>query len=57
MATSESNLTRSLMYLFEMLVTDAVPTEKAAKENKALKIWIVVSHINNLMFVHSCRDI
>lgn len=56
MATSESNLTRSLMYLFEMLVTDAVPTEKAAKENKALKIWIVVSHINNLMFVHS-RDI
>lgn len=41
-ATSESNLTRSLMYLFEMLMADAVKDEKAAKENKALKSWIVV---------------
>ncbi len=55
MATSESNLTRSLMYLFEMLITDAVPNEKAAKENKMLKIWIVVSAITKLG-VHN-RDI
>ena len=40
--TSESNLTRSLMYLFEMLMADAVKDEKAAKENKALKSLIVV---------------
>ncbi len=42
-ATSESNLTRSLMYLFEMLMADAVKDEKVVKENKALKPWIVVS--------------
>lgn len=29
-ATSESNLTRSLMYLFEMLMADAVKDEKTA---------------------------
>ena len=40
--TSESNLTRSLMYLFEMLMADAVKDEKVAKENKNLKSWIVV---------------
>ena len=33
------------MYMFEMLMADAVPDEKAAKENKALKIWIVVSDV------------
>ena len=33
------------MYFFEMLMLDAVPDEKSAKENKALKIWTVVSLI------------
>lgn len=41
--TSESNLTRSLMYLFEMLMSEAVSDPEAAKSNKNLKIWIVVS--------------
>lgn len=41
--TSESNLTRSLMYLFEMLMSEAVSDEQTAKSNKNLKIWIVVS--------------
>ena len=41
--TSESNLTRSLMYLFEMLMEEAVRDHNIAKENKSLKIWITVS--------------
>lgn len=38
--TSESNLTRSLMYLFEMLMADAMSDDK---DTKNIKIWIVVS--------------
>ena len=37
--TSESNLTRSLMYLFEMLMSETVADEQAAKSNKNFKIW------------------
>ena len=40
--SSDSNLTRSLMYLFEMLMKEACAEEKTARENKNLKIWIVV---------------
>ena len=41
-STSDSNLTMSLMYLFQMLLSEAVADEKTARENKNLKIWIVV---------------
>lgn len=41
--TSEGNLTRSLMYLFEMLMSDTVSDEQEAKSNKNLKTLIVVS--------------
>lgn len=40
--TSESNLTRSLMYLFEMLMKEAMLDEKATKDSKSFKSWIVV---------------
>ena len=40
--TSDGNLVRSLMYLFSMLLHEAVEEEKAARENKNLKTWIVV---------------
>ncbi len=40
--TSESNLTRSLMYLFEMLMSDASSDPQQAKDNKNFKSWIVV---------------
>lgn len=43
MATSESNLARSLMYIFEMLMSDACDDEKATKD-KNFKSWIVVSY-------------
>lgn len=43
--SSDSNLTRSLMYLFEMLMKEACAEEKAARENKNMKIWIVVRQI------------
>ena len=42
MATSESNLACSLMYMVEMMMSEACEDEKTAKENKNLKIWIVV---------------
>ena len=42
--TSDSNLAKSLMYLFEMLMKEACEDEKTAKENKNLKIWIVVGN-------------
>lgn len=40
-ATSNSNLTRSMMYLFEMLMSDILEDEKAAKD-KNLRSWIMV---------------
>ena len=40
--TSESNLTRSLMHFFVMMMSEAVREEKAARENKNLRPWIVV---------------
>ena len=40
-ATSDSNLTRSMMYLFEMLMSDILEDEKAAKD-KNLRSWIMV---------------
>lgn len=42
MGTSESNLARSLMYIFEMLMAEACEDEKAAKD-KNFKSWIIVS--------------
>ena len=39
--TSESNLVRSLMYVFEMLMSEACDDEKAIKD-KNFKSWIVV---------------
>ena len=42
--TSDSNLAMSLMYLFEMLMHEAVQDEKAARDNKNLKSWIMVDH-------------
>ena len=41
--TSEANLTRSLMYMFDMMMSSAVKDVKAAKENKNLRVWITVS--------------
>ena len=53
MPTSEANLTRSLMYMIDMMMSSAVEDEKAAKENKNLRVWIIVcSH--NAFFLHSC---
>ena len=40
--TSESNLSCSLMNLFEILLSEAVEDEQAVKENKFMKTWIVV---------------
>ena len=40
--TSEANLTRSLMHMFDMMMCSAVSDEKAARENKSLRGWIVV---------------
>ena len=39
---SDSNLTHSLMYLFEMLMKEVCTEEKAAHDSKNLKIWIMV---------------
>ena len=41
--TSEANLTRSLMYMFDMMMSSAVEDEKAARENKNLRVWMTVS--------------
>ena len=41
MQTSDSNLTRSMMYLFEMLMSDILEDETAAKD-KNLRSWIMV---------------
>lgn len=43
--TSESNLTRSLMYLFEILMSEASRDQQQAKDNKNFKSWIVVSNL------------
>ena len=43
--TSESNLTCSLMYLFEMLMTDALKEERTAKESRYMQSWIVVRYL------------
>ena len=43
MPTSEANLTRSLMYMFDMMMSSAVEDEKAARENKNLRVWMTVS--------------
>ena len=40
--TSDSNVVRSLMYMFEILMKEASEDEKTARDNKNLKIWIVV---------------
>ena len=40
-ATSESNLTRSLMYMFDMMMSSALEDEKAVKD-KNFRVWIVV---------------
>ena len=40
--TSESNLARSLMYIFEMLMSDACEDENAAKD-KNFKSLVIVS--------------
>ena len=42
--TSESNLTRSLMYLFEISMSDVINDPQAAKDKNS-KIWLVVSHL------------
>ena len=42
--TSESNLARSLMYIFEMLMSEACEDEKATKD-KNFKSWIVVRNL------------
>ena len=41
--TSDSNLMKSLMYMFTMMMTDALEDEASAKDSKNIKIWIVVS--------------
>ena len=41
-ATSDSNLMKSLMYMFTMMMTDALEDEASAKDTKNVKIWIVV---------------
>ena len=45
MATSDSNLMKSLMYMFTMMMTDALEDEASAKDSKNVKIWIVVCFI------------
>ena len=45
--TSDGNLSMSLMYLFEMLMHEAVQDEKEARNNKNLKSWIVVGHAHS----------
>lgn len=42
MTTSDSNLMKSLMYMFTMMMTDALEDEAASKDSKNVKIWIVV---------------
>ena len=42
MVTSDSNLMKSLMYMFTMMMTDALEDEASAKDTKNVKIWIVV---------------
>ena len=42
MATSDSNLMKSLMYMFTMMMTDALEDEAGARDSKNVKIWIVV---------------
>ena len=42
MVTSDSNLMKSLMYMFTMMMTDALEDEGSAKDTKNVKIWIVV---------------
>jgi len=41
-ATSNSNLMKSLMYMFTMMMSDALEDESSAKDAKNVKIWIVV---------------
>ena len=53
-STSESNLTRSLMYLFQMLMTEASKDPQQAKDNKNFKSWIVVS---TLFYTCACGAI
>ena len=38
------------MYLFEMLMKEACAEEKVARENKNMKIWIVVRQLPFLDF-------
>lgn len=49
MTTSDSNLMKSLMYMFTMMMTDALEDEASAKDSKVVKIWIVVCHIHLLI--------
>ena len=44
MTTSESNLARSLMYVFEMLMSEACEDEKASKD-KNFKSLIIVRNL------------
>ena len=44
--TSESNLTRSLMHMFDMMMSSAVEDEKTTRDNKNLRVWIVVCCVN-----------
>ena len=48
-ATSNSNLVRSLMYLFEMLMKDICEDEAAIKD-KNMKIWITSVFIFSLIW-------
>ena len=41
--TSDSNLMKSLMYMFTMMMADALEDEASAKDSKNIKIWVVVS--------------
>ena len=47
MGTSESNLARSLMYIFVMLMSEVCEDEKTAKD-KNFKSWIIVRDFCNL---------
>jgi len=40
--TSDSNLMKSLMYMFTMMMSDALEDQASAKDPKNVKIWIVV---------------
>ncbi len=55
--TSESNLTRSLMYLFEMLMMESIQDEgkaSAIKDSKLMKTWIVVgAHTYTHTYIHA----